>query len=56
MRGMPRECLAIVGVTRARDLACVIAGALLAGDLNLAASFVAGDFVAAHERMGRNRP
>lgn len=55
-KGTGRECLAIVGARSARELACVFAGTLLAGDVNLAASFCAGDFVDAHERMGRNRP
>lgn len=55
-KGTGAECQAIVGAKSARELACVIAGALLAGDVNLAASFCAGDFVGAHERMGRNRP
>jgi hydroxymethylglutaryl-CoA reductase (NADPH) len=36
---------------------CEIAAAtVLAGDLSLMAAFTAGDFVAAHERLGRNRP
>lgn len=55
-KGTGAECQALIGCNGARELACVIAGALLAGDVNLAASFCAGDFVGAHERMGRNRP
>ncbi|MFZ5476162.1 MAG: hypothetical protein ACOZNI_05250 [Myxococcota bacterium] len=55
-KGTARECIALTGVASARELACVIAGALLCGDVSLAASFVAGDFVGAHERLGRNRP
>ncbi len=54
-KGTAAECQALIGVKSARDLACVIAGALLAGDINLAASFLGDDFAAAHERLGRNR-
>jgi hydroxymethylglutaryl-CoA reductase (NADPH) len=55
-KGTAKECLALTGVANARELAGVMAGALLAGDISLAASFCAGDHVAAHERLGRNRP
>jgi hydroxymethylglutaryl-CoA reductase (NADPH) len=55
-KGTAAECIAITGARNARELACVIAGALLCGDLSLAASFVSGDQVEAHERLGRNRP
>jgi hydroxymethylglutaryl-CoA reductase len=58
-QGTAAECLAILGCSgaqRARRFAEVAAAACLAGDLSLMASFVAGDFVAAHERLGRNRP
>jgi hypothetical protein len=34
----------------------VLAATLLAGDVNLAASFLGDDFVGVHERLGRNRP
>lgn len=54
-KGTAAECQALVGARSARELACVMAGALLAGDLNLAASFLGDDFAAAHERLGRNR-
>lgn len=54
-KGTARECQALIGATSARELACVMAGALLAGDLNLAGSFLGDDFVGAHERLGRNR-
>ena len=37
-------------------LLLTLAATVLAGDLSLMASFCAGDFVAAHERLGRNRP
>jgi hydroxymethylglutaryl-CoA reductase (NADPH) len=55
-KGTAAECRDLVGASSAREQACVLAAALLAGDLNLAASFVADDFVGVHERMGRNRP
>jgi hydroxymethylglutaryl-CoA reductase (NADPH) len=58
-QGTAAECLSILGCSgaqRARRFAEVAAAACLAGDLSLMASFVAGDFVAAHERLGRNRP
>lgn len=54
-KGTAAECQALIGAKGARELACVIAGALLAGDINLAASFLGDDFAAAHERLGRNR-
>lgn len=58
-QGTAAECLAILGCQgagKANLLAELLGAALLAGDLSLMASFCAGDFVAAHERLGRNRP
>lgn len=55
-KGTALECQRLIGAQSARELACVFAATLLAGDINIAASFVAGDFVGAHERLGRNRP
>lgn len=55
-KGTAAECQRVVGARSARELACVIAGALLAGDVNLLASFLGDDFAGAHERLGRNRP
>jgi hydroxymethylglutaryl-CoA reductase (NADPH) len=58
-QGTAVECLAILGCEgagTARRFAEIAAATLLAGDLSLMASFTAGDFVAAHERLGRNRP
>lgn len=43
-KGSAAECQALIGAQSARELACVMAGALLAGDLNLAASFLGDDF------------
>lgn len=50
--GTAAECLRILGVQGARELAAVFAGALLCGDLNLAASFLVGRFMDAHDRLG----
>jgi hydroxymethylglutaryl-CoA reductase (NADPH) len=55
-KGTAAEGRAILGVESARELACVMAATLLAGEINLAASFLGDDFVGAHERLGRNRP
>ncbi|MBL8804157.1 MAG: 3-hydroxy-3-methylglutaryl-CoA reductase [Planctomycetes bacterium] len=58
-KGTARECLAILGCAgagHANTFAEILGATVLAGDLSLMASFCAGDFVAAHERLGRNRP
>ncbi len=55
-KGTAAECQRIIGARSAAELACVMAGTLLAGDLNLAASFLGDDFAGAHERLGRSRP
>lgn len=54
-KGTAAECQALIGAKSARELACVTAALLLAGDVNLAGSFLGDDFVGAHERLGRNR-
>jgi hydroxymethylglutaryl-CoA reductase (NADPH) len=57
--GTSRECLEIlgcVGAGRAAKLAEIAAATLLAGDLSMAAAIGTGEFVAAHEDYGRNRP
>jgi hydroxymethylglutaryl-CoA reductase (NADPH) len=54
----PRECLEILGCVgpgRVRALAEIAAGVVLAGELSLAAAIAADEWVAAHERLGRNR-
>ncbi|MFP4064932.1 MAG: 3-hydroxy-3-methylglutaryl-CoA reductase, partial [Bacteroidales bacterium] len=54
-----KECLNIIGchgAGKARRFAEIAAATLMAGELSLAASIVAGDFVTAHEKFGRNRP
>jgi hydroxymethylglutaryl-CoA reductase (NADPH) len=58
-QGTAAECLELLGVRGeggADLLAEVLAATVLAGDLSLMASFCTHEFVAAHERLGRNRP
>lgn len=58
-QGTARECLELLGCSgagRANVLAELLAATVLAGDLSLMAAFCAHEFVAAHERLGRNRP
>jgi hydroxymethylglutaryl-CoA reductase (NADPH) len=58
-QGTAAECLDVLGVRGdggANPFAELLAATVLAGDLSLMASFCAGDFVASHERLGRNRP
>lgn len=57
--GTSRECLAMLdceGTGGARRLAEIIASAALAGELSMGAAIATGEFVAAHETYGRNRP
>lgn len=57
--GTAHECLSIlgcVGAGCAPKLAEVIASALLAGELSIGGAIISGEFVAAHEAYGRNRP
>jgi len=54
-----KECLQIIGCHgegKALKFAEIIAATIMAGEISLAASIVAGDFVQAHEKFGRNRP
>jgi hydroxymethylglutaryl-CoA reductase (NADPH) len=58
--GLPgqRECLAMLGCAgpgRVRAFAEIAAAVVLAGELSLAAAISAHEWVAAHERLGRNR-
>jgi len=58
-QGTAAECLDLLGVRGdggANRLAEIAAATVLAGDLSLLASFCTHEFVAAHERLGRNRP
>ncbi len=57
--GTGRECLAMLGCSgggKAPKLAEIFAAALLAGELSMGAAIASGEFVAAHEALGRNRP
>ncbi len=54
-----RECLEIIGCHgqgKALKFAEITAATVIAGEISLAAAIVAGDFVTAHEKFGRNRP
>jgi hydroxymethylglutaryl-CoA reductase len=54
-----RECLELIdcyGSGKSRKFAEIVAATALAGEISLAASIVAGDFVSAHEKYGRNKP
>jgi len=58
--GLPtqRECLEILGCYgpgKARKLAEIAAATVLCGEVSLGWAVVAGEWVAAHERLGRNR-
>jgi hydroxymethylglutaryl-CoA reductase (NADPH) len=58
-QGTAAECLGLMdclGEGRADLFAEVLAATVLAGDLSLMAAFTSHEFVAAHERLGRNRP
>lgn len=54
-----RECLELIGCYgdgKSLKLAEIAAATALAGEISLGASLVAGDFITAHEKYGRNRP
>lgn len=48
-----REALSIMGVKRSIELARVLAGAVLAGEISLLASLAEGSLAATHKRLGR---
>jgi hydroxymethylglutaryl-CoA reductase (NADPH) len=57
--GTSRECLHLMGVvgdSGALKLAEIVAATLLAGEISMAAAIASGEFVQAHETLGRNRP
>ena len=59
--GLPtqRECLETLGcygTGKVRKFAEIVAATVLCGELSLGAAVVAGEWVDAHERLGRNRP
>jgi hydroxymethylglutaryl-CoA reductase (NADPH) len=59
--GLPsfRACLELMGCQgggKANRLAEIIAAVAIAGETSTVAAIIAGEFVGAHERLGRNRP
>ncbi|MDX1998330.1 MAG: hydroxymethylglutaryl-CoA reductase [Thermoanaerobaculia bacterium] len=57
--GTGRECLELLGcygTGKAKRLAEIVAATVLAGEISLGAAIASGEFVAAHEEYGRNRP
>jgi hydroxymethylglutaryl-CoA reductase (NADPH) len=59
--GLPtqRECLEVLdcyGSGKVRKFAEIVTATVLCGELSLGAAVVAGEWVDAHERLGRNRP
>lgn len=59
LQGTARECLELLGCAGdggAGTFAEILGATVLAGDLSLMAAFCSHEFVAAHERLGRNRP
>jgi hydroxymethylglutaryl-CoA reductase (NADPH) len=57
--GTAQDCLAILGcneANRAPKFAEIIASTLLAGEISMGGAIISGEFVAAHEAYGRNRP
>ncbi|MCE9593159.1 MAG: hypothetical protein K8S98_03100 [Planctomycetes bacterium] len=58
-KGTAAESLALLGCAGdggANTFAEILGGVVLAGDLSLMAAFATHEFVAAHEKLGRNRP
>jgi hydroxymethylglutaryl-CoA reductase (NADPH) len=59
--GLPtqREALSIMGcngASKAKKFAEIVAAAVLGGEISMGAAITTGEFVAAHEQYGRNRP
>ena len=59
--GLPtqREALELMGcygAGKAKKLAEIVAAAVLGGEISMGAAIATGEFVAAHEHYGRNRP
>jgi hydroxymethylglutaryl-CoA reductase (NADPH) len=56
--GTQRECLEMLGcfgAGKVRKLAEIVAATVLCGELSLGSAVVSGEWVAAHDRYGRNR-
>jgi hydroxymethylglutaryl-CoA reductase (NADPH) len=57
--GTSRECLEMLGCSgrgSAAKFAEIVAATLLAGELSMGSAIASGEFVQAHEALGRNRP
>ena len=59
--GLPtqRECLELLGcygAGKVRKLAEIVAATVLCGEISLGSAILAEEWVAAHEKLGRNRP
>ncbi len=57
--GTQRECLEMLGCYgggKSKKLAEIVASALLGGEISMGAAIGSGEFAAAHEYYGRNRP
>jgi hydroxymethylglutaryl-CoA reductase (NADPH) len=57
--GTQRECLEMMGCHgsgKSRKLAEIVAATLLGGEISMGAAIASGEFAAAHEQYGRNRP
>jgi hydroxymethylglutaryl-CoA reductase (NADPH) len=59
--GLPtqKQCLDVLGCYgkgKARKFAEICAAVVLAGEISLVAAIIHGDWVTAHEKLGRNRP
>jgi len=55
----PGECLELLGCYgsgRVHKFAEIVAATVLCGEISLGAAVVAGEWVTAHEQLGRNRP
>ncbi|MEZ5393235.1 MAG: hydroxymethylglutaryl-CoA reductase [Bryobacterales bacterium] len=50
------EVLGCYGAGKAHKFAEIIAATILGGEISMAAALASGEFVAAHEQYGRNRP
>ncbi len=50
------ELMGCYGTGKAKKLAEVVAAAVLGGEVSMGAAIASGEFVAAHEHYGRNRP
>ena len=49
------ELLGVYGVNKVEKFAEIVAGAVLAGEISLAAAISSSDWVSSHEEYGRNR-